>query len=121
MTSQQHRETVLDEAKKAVLSDRNVEYGDPEDNFAHIAGLWNAYLQQPLFEPYDVANLMNLVKIARSTTSPRQMDHWTDQAGYAACGYAAAMAGEKSCDHASQTFEAKGSWWCDGCGQEQPA
>jgi hypothetical protein len=36
------RAVVLDEARQCVLSDRNAAYGQPEDNFANIAALWNA-------------------------------------------------------------------------------
>lgn len=88
----QNRAVVLEDATKAVLEDRNVDYGDPEDNFKHIAALWNAYLKQDgLFSAADVAALMILVKVARCTTSPTKTDHWTDIAGYAACGNGAAQ------------------------------
>lgn len=91
------RAAVLDHAKAAVLSDRNRDYGDPEDNFADIAKLWNAYCDMAShsekdFNSVDVANMMILVKMARSIKSPTVQDHWTDMAGYAACGYSAALA-----------------------------
>lgn len=96
------RKLVLDEAALAVLSDRNADYGDPEDNFADIAALWTEYvrMQTPhhlrdMVEPFsrtDVAVMMVLTKIARAVTSPCKADHWVDIAGYAACGLASALA-----------------------------
>ncbi len=86
-----NRRTVLEYASEAVLSDRNAQYGDPEDNFRHIANLWNAYTKEDLFNASDVAAMMILVKVARSTTSPEVTDHWIDIAGYAACGNGAAQ------------------------------
>jgi hypothetical protein len=85
-TRRDNRETVLTQASQAVLSDRNAHYGDPEDNFTHIANLWNSYAKEDLFTATDVAAMMILVKVARSTTSPEVTDHWVDIAGYAACG-----------------------------------
>ncbi len=40
-----NREMRLDEAKKCVCTDRNQQYGEPEQNFSTIAQLWQAYLQ----------------------------------------------------------------------------
>jgi hypothetical protein len=83
------RAVVLDEARQCVLSDRNAAYGQPEDNFANIAALWNAYLAMrsgPLVA-VDVAQLMILMKIARLSTNPAHKDSWVDVAGYSACGY----------------------------------
>lgn len=86
------REQILQTALEATLKDRNSTHGNPEDNFATIAMLWNVYLEarfndKPVrMEAYDVAVLNILQKISRVTTSPKHMDHWTDIAGYAACG-----------------------------------
>lgn len=85
------REEILEKAKEAVLKNRNVDYGDPEDNFKTIANLWNAYCG-PLdgehipLESHDVAIFCILIKIARIAESPKKIDHWVDIAGYAACG-----------------------------------
>lgn len=89
--SRRRRQEVLDKAADAVLTDRNVAYGNPEDNFADTADLWSAYLGVEI-DATDVASLMILLKLARVRTSPAKMDHWTDMAGYAACGAAAAEA-----------------------------
>lgn len=98
--SEQNRRAVLLEAEEAVCSDRNKDYGDPEDNFDDIARLWSAYMRSdgcgdyafPPFTRADVAVLMMLVKVARMKTSPELKDHWVDIAGYAACGYPSALA-----------------------------
>ena len=79
------RANILDEAKLIVTTDRDAEYGTPEDNFQRIANLWTAYTGVA-FEPHDVATMMLLVKVARISTSPHKEDHWVDIAGYAACG-----------------------------------
>jgi len=93
---EENRSSTLDRANQAVMTDRNTDYDDPEDNFVHIADMWNAYLKlnsddfDYLLTSVDVANLMILVKLARITTSPKKQDHWVDVAGYAACGYGCA-------------------------------
>ena len=93
--SRSARQHVLDEAAVAVLSDRNADYGNPEDNFNDIARLWDAYWQARKPGPFtrvDVSVMMVLTKIGRLVTSPCKADHWVDIAGYASCGYAAALA-----------------------------
>ena len=85
-----NRQETLDAASQCVLSDRNKDYGSPEDNFRTTAVMWQAYLQasgRPVtLEPHDVAAMMALLKLARIATSPAKADHWVDMAGYAACG-----------------------------------
>ena len=71
--SEENRRAVLLEAEEAVCSDRNRDYGDPEDNFDDIARLWSAYMSSP-FTRADVAVLMMLVKVARMKTSPELKD-----------------------------------------------
>lgn len=96
-TSTEAREAVLKGAEQAVLSDRNANYGNPEDNFRDIATLWNAWLKLKYpfhaiaLDGLDVAQMMIHVKQARMRTSPLLEDHHVDIAGYAACGYAAAV------------------------------
>lgn len=89
-----NRQEILETAASVVMSDRNVEYGEPEDNFAIIAGLWSTYLNARTgpsiptltIMPHDVAVFLTLLKVARVVTSPQKSDHWIDIAGYAACG-----------------------------------
>lgn len=85
---------VLEKAIAAV-ADRGLNYGKPEDNFARIANLWNAHLENRGILPPnvasaitagDVAAMMALMKIARLENDPSHLDSWVDLAGYAACG-----------------------------------
>ncbi len=112
-TSREAREAVLEGAKTAVLADRNRDYGDPEDNFNDLAKLWNSWLdiRKPPGSPInrtDTAVMMILVKLARLTTSPTVEDHWTDIAGYAACGYASALADASQEEGQSSTVNLSG-------------
>lgn len=88
------RESVLNEALRITKKDRNTAYGDPEDNFANIAGLWREYLRGKNIESLDaadVAAMMILMKVARLKFNPVHRDSWVDAAGYAACGAQAAL------------------------------
>lgn len=84
-TSPPTRENILEMARGIISSDRNAQYGEPEQNFAAIAELWTVYKDMP-FDPHDVAVMQMLVKVARIKQSPGKTDHWVDIAGYAACG-----------------------------------
>ena len=89
------RKEILAEAEKCVCSDRNRQYGEPEDNFSNIANLWSAYLDTGI-EVEDVAIMMCLFKIARLKSSYYQSkDSWIDLIGYAACGGEIATRGEE--------------------------
>jgi hypothetical protein len=85
------RETVLEDARQAVCSDRNTEYGEPIDNFSRWAGACNALgYRRPgggELKPHDLAVIMSLGKLSRSVQSPDKQDTWVDLAGYAAVGY----------------------------------
>lgn len=83
-----NRAEILDTAKQYVTQDRAAQHGDAEDNFRRIAALWNAYLdpEGTFITPEDVAAMMALLKIARLSSNPKNMDSWTDGAGYLACG-----------------------------------
>lgn len=96
------RAEVLDSAKRAV-SQRNTNYGRPENNFERIARRWNAHLANidhvvwrdgKLVEltGVDVAMMLVDVKIARLENNPTHNDSWIDIAGYAACGAEVASA-----------------------------
>ena len=84
------RPEILDTAKKCVCGDREQDYGSPESNFQTIANLWIDYLvgknQAVEIEPYDVAVMLALLKIARIASGHAKQDNWIDLAGYAACG-----------------------------------
>lgn len=82
------RQDILTEAARCVCTDREQQYGAPEDNFAIIAELWNAYLCKDLITPLsskDIALLMILLKVARAKAGSKA-DNYIDIAGYAACG-----------------------------------
>lgn len=85
------RESILDAAKQCVCTDRESQYGSPEDNFATIAKMWSEYLyaatgKEIEVSAHDVAAMMSLLKIARIATGEPKADSWIDLAGYAACG-----------------------------------
>jgi len=84
------RSRCLDEAKAAICGDRDLAYGQPEDNFARIATMWNAWWdvrQSGPFDSADVAIMLGLMKDARLANNKQHPDSWRDKAGYAACGY----------------------------------
>lgn len=88
------RREVLMEAADLVDGDRNAQYGDPIGDFRCTADMWSAYLRRRddipedfALKPHDVAAMMSLLKISRIGWSPEKRDHWSDLAGYAACGY----------------------------------
>lgn len=78
------REQVLLNANEVVNGARQETYGNPEDCFATIAGLWGSYLGKDI-SPSDVAMLMILLKVARSRGRKDYADNYVDIAGYAAC------------------------------------
>lgn len=74
-------ESILGEAKRLTVGDRQKDYGHPRDNFEHIAGLWRAHFKWDV-SARDVAAAMRLVKEARQKHSPKR-DNLIDIAGYA--------------------------------------
>ena len=85
------RDEILKTAEEIVTKGRNVQYGEPENNFAVIAEYWSTYLSQHnggrviLMTPMDVAVMMALFKIGRITTAGEfTADSYVDCAGYAA-------------------------------------
>ena len=80
------RKEFLQEAESIVCTDREEQYGKPENNFGIIADLWSAYLEREV-SPIDVACMMTLLKIARIKTGKHfKSDSWVDAIGYLACG-----------------------------------
>ena len=84
------RQQVLEEALSITTKDRNLSYGNPEDNFRDIAAFWQIYLDGKNchgveLTPATVADLMILMKVARNLHKPSR-DNYVDIAGYAACG-----------------------------------
>lgn len=83
------RDEILKAAERCVCTDRNQQYGEPEDNFRTISMLWSVYLcargmDQPLGAA-DVGAMMALFKLGRIATGGDKADNFIDLAGYAAC------------------------------------
>ena len=78
-------------AASLVAGQRDRVHGSKAKNFANIANLWTGYLSirpdpsAPL-NTTDVANLMVLLKVARTQHGSQNLDDWDDMIGYAACG-----------------------------------
>lgn len=84
-----HRGDILDNAKKHTCGDRDVEYGSPVINLAHIATLWQAYLSCKYDHKHkltseDVAHMCVLLKMARTFSGQVKPDTYEDMAAYSA-------------------------------------
>ena len=84
---------ILEKTKKLVSTDREDKHGDKVVNHENIARLWSGYIQNKTklninILPEDVANMMALLKIARTQAGHHNIDDYVD-----ACGYSA-IAGE---------------------------
>ena len=81
------RKDILTAAEKCVCTDRQTQYGSPENSFKRIASFWNTYLGDMAvpIKPRDVAAMLALLKIARISNGLKD-DNWIVLAGYAACG-----------------------------------
>lgn len=77
-------------ASELVGGDRAATHGDKLTNHDNIAALWFAYLHNAFMPGFmltalDVANMMELLKIARRMAGAHNIDDYVDGAGYAAC------------------------------------
>ncbi|MBQ9050575.1 MAG: hypothetical protein IJ126_08270 [Lachnospiraceae bacterium] len=68
-----------------VVTGKDSQHGDTEDNFSRIAAMWSAYLDKDV-SAKDVAVMMILLKTARIASGHQSGDNWVDISGYAACG-----------------------------------
>lgn len=68
------------EAVSLMMGDRQRTHGDPTDTLARIAQMWTGYLGKDI-HPADVAQMMVLVKIARSRHA-YDRDHYLDAVSY---------------------------------------
>lgn len=73
---------ILTEAASLINGERAQQYGDATECFGRIAALWSALLDI-VITPNDVANMMILLKVAR-TRDTYHRDSYVDIAGYAA-------------------------------------
>lgn len=86
-----NREECLKAAIECVCTNRNEQYGEPEDNFEVIAEFWRDYIDARYYSAVplnseDVALMMALFKIARLATGTAKDDSFVDACGYLACG-----------------------------------
>ena len=87
------RQDILDTAGGLINGDRAADYGDAKFMHQLIGNLWSDYLNHlpatrdgvVSITPDQVSMMMVLMKIARSTASPKY-DTYVDIAGYAALG-----------------------------------
>ena len=80
---------ILDRTNKLVSKDRAEKHGDKITNHENIARLWSGYIQNKTklniqILPEDVANLMALLKIARTQAGDHNLDDYIDACGYMA-------------------------------------
>ena len=125
MTPIEKREDLLRQAIDIVCSDRNNQYGEPEDNFSIIGELWGAYLTARCASTgvtvkigaQEAADMLILFKVARSATATTpKMDTYVDIAGYAACAGAFINEADEEADEKhTLTLEEKSNAireWC---------
>jgi hypothetical protein len=72
---------------------RNATHGEVRDNLRRTGMLLSAYLEIPIHD-YQVAVIMQLVKISRTQESPYLLDHWVDLLGYGAIAGSLALSEE---------------------------
>lgn len=75
-----HNETILEEAQRLIVGDRNRTYDHPLDNFERIAAIWSVVLGIKV-TPEQVGLCMVGVKLAREAYMPKR-DNLVDGAGY---------------------------------------
>ena len=80
---------ILKKTEKLVNDSRAKTHGDKVANHENIARLWSSYLQNKtklmiVLTPEDVAQLMTLLKIARSQAGEHNIDDYIDGCGYQA-------------------------------------
>ena len=80
---------ILQKTEKLVNDSRAKTHGDKIKNHENIARLWSAYLQNKtqlniILTPEDIAQLMTLLKIARSQAGDHNIDDYIDGVGYQA-------------------------------------
>lgn len=89
------RAEILKAAEQIVCTDREKQYGSPENNFAMIARLWSVTTGYQ-FDAHMVAVMMTQLKIARIISGQRKDDNYIDLAGYAACAAELAEGGKEN-------------------------
>ena len=86
-----NRSEILKTADKDVSDKRAEEHGDILENSMKISALWNAHLGlNGYISPQDVPLMLGLIKLARISQNPKNLDNYVDWCGYGA------LAGEVS-------------------------
>ncbi|CAB4128234.1 hypothetical protein UFOVP100_18 [uncultured Caudovirales phage] len=75
--------SITKEAQELVNGDRQKDYGDMDESFKRIAGLWSAYLGVHV-DYLDVAKMMILLKVSRAKHNNHR-DSYVDIVGYVEC------------------------------------
>ena len=97
---------VLETALDLVTGDRASAHGSIQENQENIARLWNGYVyNKDELTASDVANMMELMKVARRKTGAFNMDDYVDGAGYAAVAYECAEGEENNKETAPHPFD----------------
>lgn len=83
---------LLNGVKGAIEGDRSRTHGSVFEHHERIGLLWTAYLEAKYnrgvnLEAEDVAHMMTLLKIARSTVGEFNPDDYVDAVGYAVLAY----------------------------------
>lgn len=74
---------IAEEAKKIVDGQRQKDYGDMNESFSRIAGLWSSYLGFEI-DKFDVGKMMILLKVSRAKHNNHR-DSYVDIVGYVEC------------------------------------
>lgn len=81
------RSEICAEASRIITTDRNNQYGEPEELFGAIALAWDALdvaRGDRDFTAADVAIYMAAFKLIRASSNPSVRDSFVDAVGYAA-------------------------------------
>jgi hypothetical protein len=72
---------IYDQARHLTSTDRQAQYGAPEDNLGRIGALWSVYVGKHITS-HDVAVMMALVKIGRIASGVSVPDNYIDAVAY---------------------------------------
>lgn len=67
---------------RAVLAEREKEYGDATINLTTIGIIWGALLKREPIPAHEVALMMDSLKTVRLFNDPLKADSWDDKLGY---------------------------------------
>ena len=67
---------------KAILDEREINYGDSYQNFTDIGVIWGGLLRIPAISAAQVGLMMDALKTVRAFNNPDSADSWDDKIGY---------------------------------------